>query len=795
MPPLALLLPLPLLLLLAAPSAAQQVYAGGSSEGAPTAAAGLPRGFADAVFVAGLVAPMSMTFARDGRLFVSLKAGDLVVVTAAGALLPTPFVSVAPSLGQDSEGRMGDGGLFSCAFDPFDPEDAFVYVQWLHAGDNGPGKPWVGDFTRISRFTADPANRNVALAGSEVVVFDHSVLRPGTVFHFGGSLLFLQDGYLLTSHGDYYFTYSQTLDNSLGKVSRIHKNGTIPADGPFYASGSGLGRAALFIGLRNPFSATVSPASLGATRTPILVVDVGEEAFEEINAVVSGGNGGWPRTEGYRAGAVAPQPAGDAGAYVDPLFAYDHGTQPGLGPNLPAACCITGGVACDSTSFPPAWLGRIFITDLCGGWIAALPPAGSAPGGAKPVPELFARGYNTPQSLVFGPLDGALYVIAHNDGSVHRIAYAPLAAPAVSAQPASARTPLGESATFSVSVASAAAVIYQWQSAAPGSEVYASLASSSAGPTYTTAPATLADDGTRFRVSATSSNGYAMSAAATWAVLNNQPPLALIDSPPMLQKAGLAYSSGSAGAYVAGASFVFAAHGVDNTSPRGPAPIPAADISFDVFLLHNAHRHDFIIDSRGTSVTVVTPLKTEFAPAQAYLVVCTVTDANGVAASASSFIYPVLATVTISSSPAGAVVLVNNAEHVTPYALTTVAGLTVLLAPAPADRAAFLGWADQLPLNNDATSPQREFVLPQGPSALVLMLAPPPPGAMAAATPSAPAQPSTLAPMATSAALGDAAELRRSSSGAAPAQLVSTLGVLARLALAVFAAEAVRRFM
>jgi glucose/arabinose dehydrogenase len=360
---------------------------------------------------------------------------------------------------------MGDGGLFSATFDPSDAAETYLYVQWLHVGDNGRGKPWVGDFSRVSRFTVDPANPNAALPGSEVVVFDHSTLPPGTVFHFGGSLVFGRDGLLYSAHGDYHGIEPQTITSSVGKVSRFFKNGTIPSDGPFYASGTAQGKAIFALGLRNPFATLVAPAVLdglpkagAADSSSLLIFDVGEASFEEIYVAVAGANGGWPRVEGNsassgpaRASIVPPLPASAHGTYMDPLFAWAHDSQNEIAQGLPASCCSTGGTLYSGVSFPQAWLGVLFFTDLCGGYIAYLPA--SSAGGARPTPRLFARGYNTPHGLITGAHDGALYIFSHNDGTVHRVVYAPLAAPVVSEQPASARVPLGVVATFSVSVA------------------------------------------------------------------------------------------------------------------------------------------------------------------------------------------------------------------------------------------------------------------------------------------------------------------------------------------------------
>ena len=808
-----------------AAAADAQVYAGsGADVGPPSAVTGLPPGFADAVFLSGLAAPMSMTFARDGRLFICEKAGAVRIVTPAGALLPTPFVQLSPSLGQDSQGRMGDGGLFSVALDPADPADTYLYVQWLHAGDNGPGKPWVGDFSRVSRFTVDPSNPNVALPGSEFVVFDHSTLVPGTVFHFGGSLVFGRDGLLYSAHGDYYGVEPQTITSSLGKVSRFYKNGTIPswcharacwsvplrrpltsllspraADGPFYATGAAQGKAIFALGLRNPFATLVAPAVLdglpkaGVADGALLVFDVGEDSWEEINAVASpGANGGWPSDEGFAASsgrnsvnnAATPLPAGARGRYLDPLFAWAHDAQAELAPGLPASCCTTGGALYDGVSFPQTWLGALLYTDLCGGYIAFIPPASAGP---RPTPRLFARGYNTPHGLVTGPLDGALYLFSHNDGTVHRIVYAPLAAPVLAKQPASARVPLGVVASFSVSVSSAAAVAYQWQRSPPGSAAFVNIAGAT-GASFSPAPATLADDGARYRVSATTANGYIMSAPALLRVMNNLPPRAAIVAPAALEMPGLAYSNMSFGSYVANETFVFVGSGLDFTDARlGPTQIPAANFSWNIYMRHNTHRHDFAIGVPGANLTFTTPLEGELSAHQAFEVDLFATDAGGSMATATAIIYPILGSLLLSSSSGGGTVLVNGVPLPLPSVFTTIAGQGIALAPGPDLVGAFAAWSDDA----TARASRTVTVVPGNLSLTIVLQAA---SASASPSPSSSSSPPSASDSQTAAPGGEASQFAgRASSGATAAQQAGPWGLLARLALAVFAAEAVRR--
>src|SRR5947209_2570711 len=53
----------------------------------------LPPGFEETTFARGFPMPTSMSFAPDGRLFVTLQNGIIDVVKD-GQLLPTPFLTV-----------------------------------------------------------------------------------------------------------------------------------------------------------------------------------------------------------------------------------------------------------------------------------------------------------------------------------------------------------------------------------------------------------------------------------------------------------------------------------------------------------------------------------------------------------------------------------------------------------------------------------------------------------------------------------------------------------------------------
>jgi glucose/arabinose dehydrogenase len=346
----------------------------------PAAAATLPAGFVETRVTSGLTNPTAMALAPDGRLFICEQGGQLRVIKN-GTLLATPFLSVTV----DSS---GERGLLGVAFDPNFPTNSFVYVYYTAKS------PSVHN--RVSRFTA---NGDVAAAGSETVLLNLNDLSSATN-HNGGSLHFGKDGKLYIAAGENANgANSQTLGNLLGKILRINPDGTIPADNPFFGTATGVNRAIWVLGLRNPFTFSFQPGS-----GRMLINDVGQSTWEEIDDGIAGSNYGWPTTEG---------PTSDA-RFRSPIFWYGHGTGPTVG------CAITGGTFYNpaANQFPAGYTGTYFFADYCSGWIRRLDP-----GNGNAVTD-FASGINSPVDLLVVP-DGSLLYLARGDGAVYRVIASP----------------------------------------------------------------------------------------------------------------------------------------------------------------------------------------------------------------------------------------------------------------------------------------------------------------------------------------------------------------------------------
>lgn len=272
---------------------------------------------------------------------------------------------------------------------------------------------------RVRRFTA---NGNVDDSNSELILLD---LEPlGATNHNGGALHFAADDTLYVGVGDNANSANaQALSNRLGKILRINPDGSMPISNPFYNSTTGANRAIWAFGLRNPFTFAFQSGT-----GQILINDVGERTWEEINDGIAGANYGWPATEG----------ATTISAYRSPFYAYVHDGS---------TCALTGGTFYNPSlsQFPPTYVGRYFFANYCAGWIKSVDPDDNT------TVTNFATGISFPVDFQVGP-DGALYYLARGNTSVFRILYtvSQIQPPTITTQPSNQQVSVGQTATFSV---------------------------------------------------------------------------------------------------------------------------------------------------------------------------------------------------------------------------------------------------------------------------------------------------------------------------------------------------------
>ncbi len=374
----------------------------------------LPEGFAERLYAQGLTDPTAMAFAPDPcpssgtpvhRLFVCEKEGT-VRVFRNGVLQPTPFVTV-------SADTRGERGLDGICFDPNFAANHYVYIYYTILQSD----PTLATHNRVLRVTANPANPDVALAGSATPIMEMDNLLAASYVHNGGAMHFGPDGKFYVSTGENGNPpNSQSLNTVLGKILRINPvpenadgtnpESTFPTDNPFYNLTTGKNRAIYCRGLRNPFTFDFQP---GTGR--MFIDDVGSYIWEEINEGFSGKNYGWPTCEG----ACQPPVTG----LTNPLYAYQHFS------GTPMGCAITGGAFYNPPArcsgdppygFPSSYVGRYFFLDFCSNWIYTMDPNQIDPASPYGFHRItpFASGiHGYPTYLTVGP-DRNLYYLSRD---------------------------------------------------------------------------------------------------------------------------------------------------------------------------------------------------------------------------------------------------------------------------------------------------------------------------------------------------------------------------------------------
>ena len=184
-------------------------------------------------------------------------------------------------------------GLLASLIDPQYPNTIYIY----YCMDN-PMK------NRLSRFQLKET-WEIDESSEEVII---EFTKPHTG-HNGGDMRFGQDSFLWISLGEASYAAKKQghlLDESLiGSILRIDvhrkengQNYAIPADNPYneYQGKEKIRKEIWAHGLRNPWRWSFNPNN--TNEVELIVADVGDVTFEELNRVKKGDHFGWPYTEG-----------------------------------------------------------------------------------------------------------------------------------------------------------------------------------------------------------------------------------------------------------------------------------------------------------------------------------------------------------------------------------------------------------------------------------------------------------------------------------------------------------------
>jgi glucose/arabinose dehydrogenase len=637
-----------------------------------TSAAGA---FQNQILISGVFQlPTGVKFLPDGTLLVLELGGKIWRVSGVTwDVSPTPFLLIG-NIGTVN----GQQGLMDLVLDPDFSSNRYYYVFYTLGSPNR---------DRASRFTAT-ADLAGTEPGSELVVYEDP--QDANAEHHGGALNFGNDGKLYVTTGEHFNANdAQSLTSPRGKVLRFNKDGTVPADNPFY-DGPGPNVDAIWaLGLRNPYR-----ASYDSVTGRLYIGDVGGNvnatAREELNVGAAGANFGWPSCEGASC-------TDGAHVYTSPLFSYGH--DDALHP-LPGGrdACITGGFVYRGSQFPSEYYGNYFFADYSQNWIKRLTlDAGGAVTGVfnfEPVDGSSDGDSGDIVGLTPGP-DGALYYVdlGYSDttyttgvSKIRRIRYVANDLPptaVASAQPTQGPAPL------TVNFSSAGSLdpegdplTFAWTFGDGGTAALANPAH------------TFASDGP-YTVRLTVSDGT-VSSFATVGIRVGNPPVPTISAPldGVLFRAGdVIPFSGSA------------------TDPEDGV-LPASGFTWNIDFLHEGHIHPTLPQVGVRSGTFVIPSTGhDFHEFTRYRLTLTVTDSDGLQGQSSVIIFPDKVNLSFDTTPSAVALTLDGVPHTTPFVYDTLKGFRHELGAPDPPGLGFVSWSDGGARNHTLVVPGADAAL------------------------------------------------------------------------------------
>jgi uncharacterized repeat protein (TIGR01451 family) len=262
--------------------------------------------------ISGLDQPTSLAFIGPNDFLILEKATGKVKRIVNGALHSTPLDLAV--------NNASERGLLGIALHPAFSQNGFVYLFWTESSTgvdsaNIDEVPVLGN--RVDRYVWNGSTLTFDRNLIKLRALQQDAGQPSRGNHNGGVLRFGPEGKLYIVFGDNgrrgflqnlasggpvpddQFGGPQPDDRHLsGVVLRLNDDGSTPVDNPFVSTNLTSEAAAnikkvFAYGIRNSFGMDFDPLS-GALWTQ----ENGDDAFDEINRVTPGFNGGWIQTMG-----------------------------------------------------------------------------------------------------------------------------------------------------------------------------------------------------------------------------------------------------------------------------------------------------------------------------------------------------------------------------------------------------------------------------------------------------------------------------------------------------------------
>jgi glucose/arabinose dehydrogenase len=220
---------------------------------------------------AGLEHPWSLAFLPDGRMLVTERVGRLRIIARDGSLDPEPVAGVPEAF------VAAQAGLMEVLPDPDFASNQWLYLSYAYGTEQA-------NNTRLAR------GRLVDGRLQDVEVLFSALPAKAGAAHYGGRMAFLPDQTLVLTLGDGFDWREQAQNpaNHLGKIVRLHRDGSVPADNPLVGQ-AGAAAEIYSLGHRN-----VQGIYYDARLQRLYSHEHGPRGGDELNLIEPGYNYGWP---------------------------------------------------------------------------------------------------------------------------------------------------------------------------------------------------------------------------------------------------------------------------------------------------------------------------------------------------------------------------------------------------------------------------------------------------------------------------------------------------------------------
>lgn len=331
----------------------------------------------------GLLQPWSMAWLPGGDMLVTEKTGTLRIVRD-GQLLPEAVPGVPEVF------YTGQGGMFEVLPHPNFSENRWVYLSFAkEEGDTS-----VTAVVR-GRLENDELTNVVDIFSAQATGYGH----------YGGKMVFDNDGYLFVTlgerqaaaRGDLEAHPAQDLSNHQGVIIRLHDDGSVPDDNPFVDQRGALPEIWSY-GHRSPQGLAIHPET-----GDLWGSEHGPQGGDELNLIEPGNNYGWPvigRGTNY----------GSIGSPIHEAIGQEGMEQP---THFWVPSIATSGLMVYTGDKFPMWYGSIISGALVGEQLARLHMSDDYR--SVIVEETLAYGMGRIRDVRQGP-DGYIY-LAISDGN------------------------------------------------------------------------------------------------------------------------------------------------------------------------------------------------------------------------------------------------------------------------------------------------------------------------------------------------------------------------------------------